>query len=149
MAGFNIGAAVRRLQEEAAPFINDESIKVTVKNLYLMLDVMYMTHLLTAWIPLYHGARSNSIWDTSERLPGISTDSHRRILSEIKPAVIRLPVKEKQLFLDLSCELAATGRVRSRALETEEEEDLLQLFQDLSKKLPLVALPSVRDNEDT
>ncbi|KAF9571210.1 hypothetical protein EC968_000858 [Mortierella alpina] len=31
------GAAFRRLQEEAAPFINDESLNVSIKKLYLML----------------------------------------------------------------------------------------------------------------
>ncbi|KAF9347221.1 hypothetical protein BGX26_001280 [Mortierella sp. AD094] len=77
------------------------------------------------------------------------TDTHRSILSEIKLTVIRLSTEETRLFLDLSYELAATGRVRSRALETEGEVDLLQLFQDLSKKLPSVALPSMADNDDT
>ncbi|KAF8929546.1 hypothetical protein BGZ47_000983 [Haplosporangium gracile] len=71
MAGFDVGAAFRRLQEEAAPFINDESLKVSVKKVYLMLS-------------------ANSIWDTSERLPGMPADTHRGILSEIKPAVVRL-----------------------------------------------------------
>lgn len=130
MAGFDIGAAFRRLQEEAVSFINDESLKVSVKKLYLMLS-------------------ANSIWDTSERLPGMLTDTYRSILSEIRPAVIRLPTEETRLILDLSYELATTGRVRSRALETDQEEDVLQLFQHLSKKLPPVALPSVADNEDT
>lgn len=37
MAGFDVGAAFRRLQEEAVSFINDESLKVSVKKLYLML----------------------------------------------------------------------------------------------------------------
>jgi hypothetical protein len=37
MTGFNVGAAFRRLQEEAAPFLNDESLKVSVKKVYLML----------------------------------------------------------------------------------------------------------------
>ncbi|KAF9294522.1 hypothetical protein BGZ74_011218 [Mortierella antarctica] len=112
MAGFDVGAAFRRLQEEAVSFINDESLKVSVKKLYLMLS-------------------ANSIWDTSERLPGMPTDTYRSILSEIKPAVIRLPTEETRLFLDLSYELATTGRVRSRALETDQEEDVLQLFQHL------------------
>ncbi|KAF9545311.1 hypothetical protein EC957_011065 [Mortierella hygrophila] len=124
VAGFDVGAAFRRLQEEAAPFINNEGLKVSIKKLHLMLS-------------------ANSIWDTSERLPGMPSDTHRNILSEIKPAVVRLSAEKSRLFLDFSYELAATGRVRSRALETEEEEDLLQLFQDFSKKLPPVAHPSV------
>ncbi|KAF9138866.1 hypothetical protein BGX30_008628, partial [Mortierella sp. GBA39] len=37
MVRFDVGAAFRRLEEEAAPFINDESVKVLVKKLYLML----------------------------------------------------------------------------------------------------------------
>lgn len=37
MAGFDVGAAFRRLQEEAVPFINDESLKVSVKKVHLML----------------------------------------------------------------------------------------------------------------
>ncbi|KAF9319529.1 hypothetical protein BG006_002972 [Podila minutissima] len=90
MAGFDVGAAFRRLQEEAVSFINDESLKVSVKKLCLMF-----------------------------------------ILSEIKPPVIRLPTEETRLFLDLSYELATTGRVRSRALGTDQEEDVLQLFQHL------------------
>ncbi|KAG0362284.1 hypothetical protein BGZ54_008694, partial [Gamsiella multidivaricata] len=36
MARFDVGAAFRRLQEEAVPFINDESLKVSVKKLCLM-----------------------------------------------------------------------------------------------------------------
>ncbi|KAG0027451.1 hypothetical protein BGZ81_005624 [Podila clonocystis] len=112
MARFDVGAAFRRLQEEAVPFINDVSLKVSVKKIYLMLS-------------------ANSIWDTSERLPGMSADTHRSILSEIKPAVVRLSSKQTCLFLDLSYELATTCRVRSRALETDEEEDLLLLFLDL------------------
>ncbi|KAG0221174.1 hypothetical protein BGW41_007137 [Actinomortierella wolfii] len=130
LAGFDVGAAFRQLQEEATPFINNESLKVSIKNLHLMLS-------------------ANSIWDTSGRLPGMSQDVHRSILSEIKPSVIRLSTDTTRLFLDLSYELAATGRVRSRALEKEDDEDLLHLFQDFSKKLPNVALPSVVDNEDT
>ncbi|KAH7054854.1 hypothetical protein BKA57DRAFT_501387 [Linnemannia elongata] len=130
IAGFDVGAAFRRLQEEAVPFINDESLKVSVKKVYLMLS-------------------ANSIWDISERLPGMPADTHRSILSEIKPAVVRLSSKHTCLFLDLSYEFATTCRVRSRALETDEEEELLLLFLDLSKKLPSVALLSVADNEDT
>ncbi|KAI7815887.1 hypothetical protein BC939DRAFT_80468 [Gamsiella multidivaricata] len=38
MARFDVGAAFRRLQEEAVPFINDESLKVSVKKLCLMLS---------------------------------------------------------------------------------------------------------------
>ncbi|KAF9143533.1 hypothetical protein BG015_000403, partial [Linnemannia schmuckeri] len=79
MAGFDVGAAFRRLQEEAVPFINDESLKVSVKKVYLMLS-------------------ANSIWDTSERLPGMSADTHRSILSEIKPAVVRLSKSEYHLW---------------------------------------------------
>ncbi|KAG0273561.1 hypothetical protein BGZ96_004789, partial [Linnemannia gamsii] len=71
MAGYDVSAAFRRLQEEAVSFINDESLKVSVKKVYLMLSV-------------------NSIWDTSERLPGMPADTHRGILSEIKSAVVRL-----------------------------------------------------------
>ncbi|KAG0221444.1 hypothetical protein BGW42_007723 [Actinomortierella wolfii] len=112
LAGFDVGAAFRQLQEEATPFINNESLKVSIKNLHLMLS-------------------ANSIWDTSGRLPGMSQDVHRSILSEIKPSVIRLSTDTTRLFLDLSYELAATGRVRSRALEKEDDEDLLHLFQDL------------------
>ncbi|KAG0267989.1 hypothetical protein BGZ95_002669 [Linnemannia exigua] len=130
MTGFDVGAAFRRLQEEAVPFVNDESLKVSVKKLYLMMS-------------------ADSIWDTTERLPGMSADAHRSILSEIKPKVIRFSTEEICLFLDLSHELATTGRVRSRALETDHEDDLLQLFQDLSKKLSPLALSSVADNEDT
>lgn len=37
LSKFNVGAAFRRLQEEAVPFINDDSLKVSVMNLYLML----------------------------------------------------------------------------------------------------------------
>ncbi|KAG0332740.1 hypothetical protein BG004_001119 [Podila humilis] len=37
MVGFNVGAAIRSLQEETAPFINDESFKVSVKKICLML----------------------------------------------------------------------------------------------------------------
>ncbi|KAG0327679.1 hypothetical protein BG000_000842 [Podila horticola] len=112
MTGFDVGVAFRHLQEEAAPFINDEGHKVSIKKLYLMLS-------------------ENSTWDTSERLPGMPSDTHRRIVSEIKPAVIRISTEKTRLILNLSYELAVTGRVRSRALETEEEEDLMQLFQDL------------------
>ncbi|KAG0251880.1 hypothetical protein DFQ27_008474 [Actinomortierella ambigua] len=79
----------------------------------------------------------------------MSTETYRNILSEIKLAVIRLSFEKTRLFLDLSRELAENGRVRSRVLETEEEEDLLHLFQDLSRKLPPVALHSMVDDEDT
>ncbi|KAF9967076.1 hypothetical protein BGZ73_000711 [Actinomortierella ambigua] len=115
--GFDVGAAFRLLQEEAAPFINNEDHKISIKKLHLMLT-------------------ANSIWDTSERLPGMSVETHRRILSQIKPALIRLPAEKIRLILDLSHELSTTDRVRSRALETEEDEDLLHLFKDLSKNLP-------------
>lgn len=56
---------------------------------------------------------------------------HRLILSEIKPTVSRLSEEITDLFIELSNELASTGRVRCRALETEEEEDVLQLFLNL------------------
>ncbi|KAG9065923.1 hypothetical protein KI688_002220 [Linnemannia hyalina] len=74
---------------------------------------------------------ANSIWDTSERLPGMPANNHRIILSEIKPAVVRLSSEHARLFLDLSYELATTCRVRPRTLETDEEGDQLLLFQDL------------------
>ncbi|KAG0282534.1 hypothetical protein BGZ97_008950, partial [Linnemannia gamsii] len=37
MTGFDVCAAFRRLQKEAAPFVNDKSLKVSVKKVYLML----------------------------------------------------------------------------------------------------------------
>ncbi|KAG0251879.1 hypothetical protein DFQ27_008473 [Actinomortierella ambigua] len=37
LAGFDVGAAFRLLQEEAAPFVNDDTLKVSIKKLYLML----------------------------------------------------------------------------------------------------------------
>ncbi|KAG0348133.1 hypothetical protein BG004_005959 [Podila humilis] len=122
--------AARHLQKEAAPFINDENQKVSIKKLYLMLS-------------------ANSIWDTTVCLPGMSIEAHRRVLLTIKPEVIRLSAEITRLFVDLSHELASTGRVRCREMETEEEEDVLKLFLDLSKKLPSLALPFVVDNEDT
>ncbi|KAF9311178.1 hypothetical protein BG003_007695 [Podila horticola] len=61
MTGFDVGAAFRHLQEEAAP------VKVSIKKLYLMF------------------------------LPGMPTDTHLNILSEIKPAVIRLSIEKTLL----------------------------------------------------
>ncbi|KAF9163363.1 hypothetical protein DFQ26_002683 [Actinomortierella ambigua] len=37
LAGFDVGAAFRLLQEEAVPFVNDDTLKVSIKKLYLML----------------------------------------------------------------------------------------------------------------
>ncbi|KAG0237596.1 hypothetical protein BGW42_000423 [Actinomortierella wolfii] len=51
--------------------------------------------------------------------------------------------------MDISHERASTDRVHCRTMENEEEEDVLQLFLDLSKKLPTEALPSSVENEDT
>ncbi|KAG0275688.1 hypothetical protein BGZ96_003690 [Linnemannia gamsii] len=92
MAGFDVGAAFRRLQEEAAPFINDESLKVSVKKVYMMLS-------------------ANSIWDTSERLPGMPADTHRGILSEIKPAVVRLSKQFDVAFAEIKVP-KDDGRIR-------------------------------------
>ncbi|KAG0267217.1 hypothetical protein DFQ27_008998 [Actinomortierella ambigua] len=74
---------------------------------------------------------ANSIWDTTEALPGMSNRVHSKILSEIKPAVLRLSAAITGLFVDVSHELASTGRVHCRDMETEEQEDVLQLLLDL------------------
>ncbi|KAF9149534.1 hypothetical protein BG015_008671 [Linnemannia schmuckeri] len=71
------------------------------------------------------------ICDTAEQLPGMSTNIHHSILSEIKPAVNRLPTEMTRFILDLSYEIASTEWVRSRALEADSKRDLSQLFQDL------------------
>ncbi|KAF9580284.1 hypothetical protein BGW38_003132 [Lunasporangiospora selenospora] len=126
MAGFDMGVAFRLLQKKAASFINDDRHKVAIKNLC---------------------RSANSIWDTSKRLPEMSTNTHRTILSEIEPTVTRLSPEKTRLFLDLSYEFSTSGRVRSRALESEEDENLLHPFQDLSRKLPSVTLHSIGSRE--
>ncbi len=37
IAGFDVGGVFRRLQEDAAPLINDESVEVSINKLYLIL----------------------------------------------------------------------------------------------------------------
>ncbi|KAG0002502.1 hypothetical protein BGZ65_002584 [Modicella reniformis] len=100
LAGCDIGPSFKLLQREAAPFVNDKIIKVSISN---------KLHLLM------------SIWDVSIVLPGMTRTTHQDILTE----------DDVRLCLDLSYELVLTGRVRSRALEREQQDDILLLFQKL------------------
>ncbi|KAF9898964.1 hypothetical protein EC991_009877, partial [Linnemannia zychae] len=127
---FDVGKAFKLLQTDAESIINDDSKKVTTSNVHLFLAGNYIWHTITA-------------------LPGMSEDIRRSICKSIEVPKDRLSRKEVRLCIDLGRELSDMGRIRSRVVEDDDQEHIIQLFQTLTNKLSVEAMSWAFKNEDS
>ena len=73
---------------------------------------------------------ANYIWMLSTPLPGLTREAHNEIACSLRGDAQPLSERSLTLCSEFSSELAETGRIRPRLLDTEEEEDLLLLYQN-------------------
>ncbi|KAF9140308.1 hypothetical protein BGX30_006717 [Mortierella sp. GBA39] len=92
---------------------------------------------------------ANYIWMSSTRLPGLTREAHSEIIHSVHRNEHPLPESLLTLWNKFSSELAETGRVRARLLDTKEEKDLTLLYQNMSKKMPKEYFAWVQKNEVT
>ncbi|KAI1288914.1 hypothetical protein EDD11_009561 [Mortierella claussenii] len=128
--GYKLCEPFKQLQIQAAAAFNNPIEKVSVANL-----------------PLFMAA--NYIWMSSTPLPGLTREAHNEICHSVRGNAQPLSERLLTLCSEFSSELAETGRVRARLLYTEEEEDLLLLYQNMGKRLPKEYFVWIQKNEDT
>ncbi|KAK3846561.1 MAG: hypothetical protein J3R72DRAFT_486817 [Linnemannia gamsii] len=120
----------KQLQIQAAATVNDLKEKVSFAN-----------------FPFFMAA--NYIWMSSTPLPGLTREAPNAITRSVRGDAHPLSESLLTFCSEFSSELAETGRVQARSLDTEEEEDLMLLYQNMSKKLPKEYFGWVQKKEDT
>ncbi|KAI8345116.1 hypothetical protein B0O80DRAFT_475567 [Mortierella sp. GBAus27b] len=128
--GHKLSGPFQQLQVQAASVVNNLKEKATLDKLHLFMA-------------------ANHIWMSSTPLPGLPQQAHDSIARSFRGDEHLLSEHMQALCKEFSSELAETGRVRARAMDTEEEEDLMLLYQNMSKKLPREFFAWVQNNKDT
>ncbi|KAG9063353.1 hypothetical protein KI688_004235 [Linnemannia hyalina] len=138
----------RQMKSQVADMTSESEAQSTLER---DLDKAKTLPIYLSWKALTSVKRSstgNYVWHTATALPGINDHSHRSICNSINGLKIRLSPSEVLLCIELGRELSDAGKIRSRAVEDDDEERIVPLFQTLANKLSVEAMSWAFKNED-
>ncbi|KAF9972411.1 hypothetical protein BGZ65_009831 [Modicella reniformis] len=126
----DVGTLFLNHQQRSAMIANKLSIKLNVDN---------MTNFLAL----------NYIWELDHSINGLHSTTHNTIKAKYGWDCEVLSEEASNLCSSLDRELASTGKIRAQSLSDDFLEDIVHVYQTLSRKLPRRYLSFVQGNEDT